>query len=83
MASTAAVNTSEKVVTRVAEKVADTDFVPTVVETAEVALKLPSKFVVSSKLVVGVVAGAAIGAGAVYGVQKYRQRRALKKVVVA
>lgn len=55
---------------------------PTVVETAEVALQVPSKVVVNNKLVftVGVVGGAAVGAGLLYGINKLRERRLAKKL---
>lgn len=54
---------------------------PTVVETTDIALELPSKVVVNQRLVVivGVVGGAVLGAGVLYAVNKWRDRSAKKK----
>lgn len=68
-----------KVVEKAATTIATDNILPAVVESAEIAVQVPTKFVVSSKLVVGIVAGAALGAGAFYGVQKLRTIRAAKK----
>jgi hypothetical protein len=71
---------STKVVTKAAEKIAETNIAPAVVETAEVALSLPSKFVLSGKgASLAVVGTIAVGAGGLYGVQKLLAIRAQKK----
>lgn len=75
----AVVSKTAKVVEKAAEKIAADNVVPAIVETAEVAVKVPTKFVVSGKLLLGVVAGTAIGAGGYYGFQKFREIRAKKK----
>lgn len=55
---------------------------PTVIETAEVALEVPSKVVVNERLVfiVGVVAGAALGVGILFAVNKLRERNLREKI---
>jgi hypothetical protein len=55
---------------------------PTVVETTDAVLELPTKVVVNQRLVflVGVVGGVALGAGAVYAVNKIMAARTAKKV---
>jgi hypothetical protein len=80
--STVAGATTKKVVDKVATTVADTNILPVVAEVTEVAVQVPSKFVVSSKLVLGVTAGVAVGAAGFYGVQKFREIRAKKKANV-
>lgn len=72
-----------KVVEKAAATIATDNILPAVVETAEVAVQVPTKFVVSSKLIAGVVAGVALGAGGFYGVQKLRAIRAAKKAELA
>lgn len=69
--TTAATKTAEKTVKAVSESL------PTVVDTVELALDIPTKAVLSQKLVVSlsVVAGAAIGAGVLFGVNKWRSRK--------
>jgi hypothetical protein len=69
-----------KVVEKAAEKIATDNLVPAVVETAEVALQVPTKFVVSGKLLLVAVASTAVGAAGFYGVQKFREVRAAKKI---
>lgn len=55
---------------------------PTVVETSETILELPSKVVVNQKLIfiVGIVGGAAVGAGIVFAVNKLRERKLKENV---
>lgn len=55
---------------------------PTVIETAELAMEVPSRIVLNQKLVVvaSILAGGALGAGVLYGVNKIRNRG--KKLVV-
>lgn len=77
---TVAVETTKKTAARVAEKVAETHILPSVVETAEVAVSLPSKFVVNGKVAAVLVVGSiALGAGGLYGIQKLREMRDRKK----
>lgn len=56
---------------------------PTVVETADLALTVPAKVVLNQRLIVAsaLVGGAAIGAGVFYGVQKFRNRNRTVMVV--
>lgn len=65
----------------VAKAVAD-QALPLVTETAELAMEIPSKVVLNQKLVVvaSVLAGAALGAGALYGAYKLRERKLKAKV---
>lgn len=77
--TTTAAKTTASVVKDVAKKVADDNVLPAVAEVTEVAVQVPSKFIVSSKFVAGVVGGVAVGAGAFYGIQKLRERLAAKK----
>ena len=77
--TTAVVTKSAKVAEKVVEKIATDNIIPAVVETAEVAVKVPTKFVVSGKLLVGILVGTAVGAGGYFGVQKFREIRAKKK----
>lgn len=80
MSTDTTVETTKKVATRVGEKVAETNLGPTVVETAEVALTLPSKFVLSGKgAAIAVATSVAVGVGGLYGFQKLQQLRAKKK----
>lgn len=76
--TTVATNTASKKATQAAVQAATTAAgnLPTVVETAELALEVPSKVVLSERWLVGagVVVGAAMGAGIFYGVQKFRNR---------
>lgn len=74
-----AVETAKKTTARVAEKVAETNILPSVAETAEVAITVPSKFVVSGKLLAGIGVGTALGVGGFYGFQKVRAILAAKK----
>lgn len=64
---------SDKAIAAVA---AASETLPTVVETAEVALEIPSKVVLNQKLVVTVslLAGVGVGAGALWGINKFRNR---------
>lgn len=83
--------TATKTATSVAERAAvgrsakaaadASNVLPTVVETAELAMEVPSKVVLNQKLVVivSVVGGAALGAGILFGVNKLRERMANKK----
>lgn len=78
--NTTAVETTRKTAAKLAEKVADTNITPTVVEATEVALSLPSKFVMSGRGVALLAVGAtALGAGGLYGVQKLVAIRKAKK----
>lgn len=79
VATSASKKATEKAIAAVA---AASDTLPTVVETAEVALEIPSKIVLNQKLVVvaSVAIGTALGAGALYGVNKWRNRN---KTIVA
>lgn len=84
-AASAAKNVTKVAVTKpVAENVVDNlnKVLPTVVETAEVALEVPSKVVVNERLVfiVGVVAGAALGVGILVAVNKLRERNLREKI---
>ena len=78
--TTAVTNTTKKAADRTAAVVAET--LPTVVETVEVAMEMPAKVVLNQKLVVtvAVIAGAGLGAGALWGVNKWRMRN--KTVIV-
>lgn len=66
--------------TAASKKAASTvaDNIPVIVETAELAVEVPAKVVLNNKLVVAVslVAGAAVGAGVLWGVNKWRARKA-------
>lgn len=72
--TTAAAKTAEKTVKAVSETL------PTVVDTVELALDIPTKAVLSQKLVVtlSVAAGAAVGAGVLFGVNKFLSSRRAK-----
>lgn len=81
--TTASKKATEKAIAAVA---AASETLPTVVETAEVALEIPSKVVLNQRLVVGVgvVAGIALGVGGVFGygkLKEIRARRTAAKVV--
>jgi hypothetical protein len=58
------------------------DTLPTVVETAEVAMEIPTKVVLNQKLIVtaGVVVGVALGVGATIGWNKFRAHQQTKKL---
>lgn len=79
-AAVTAANKAGKAAGATASAVSET--LPTVVETIEVVTTVPSKVVLNQRLVVvaSVVGGAALGAGAFWGVNKWRNRN---KVVVA
>lgn len=85
VATKATVKAAAKPVVEVVEVVA-TDHLnkvlPTVVETSEVALELPSRVVVNQKLIfiVGVVSGVAVGVGVVFAVNKLRERSLRQKI---
>lgn len=72
--TTAAVNKAAKAASVSAAAVSSA--LPTVVETAELAMQVPSKVVLNQRLVVltATVAGAALGAGILFGVEKFRNR---------
>jgi hypothetical protein len=72
---TTASTKSSKVAEKVAEKVVDN--IPAVVETVEVALEVPAKLAVKTPLivVVSVLGGAALGAGGLWAVNKWRARK--------
>lgn len=84
--TTNAVATTSKKATEkaIAAVAAASDTLPTVVETAEVALEIPSKVVLNQKLVVlvSLAAGGGLTAGALWGVNKFRAYRAQKKLEV-
>lgn len=68
--TTTAAKTAEKTIKAVSE-------LPFVAETAELALLVPAKVVLNQKLVVSVslLAGAGIGAGVLWSVNKWRNRK--------
>lgn len=68
--TTAAVNKAAKAVAAVSE------VLPTVVETAELAVEVPAKVVLNQRLVVitAAAAGVAVGVGALYGWNWFRTR---------
>jgi hypothetical protein len=74
-----AVTATKKATSTAANVVAST--VPAVIETAELAVEVPSKVALSNKLVVtaGVVFGTALGVAGVIGYQKFQAKRAAKK----
>ncbi len=76
--TTAAVNTAAKKAGVAASAVSDA--LPTVIETAELALEVPVKVVLNQKLVVAVsmVGGAALGAGILFGINKWRNRNKIE-----
>ncbi len=76
----AAVNKAAKAAAVTAAAVSET--LPTVVETAEIAMEVPAKVVLNQKLVVtaAVVSGIAIGAVGLWGANKLRARLAAKKL---
>jgi len=75
--------TSENTVTTTTKKAATTvaSALPAVVETAELAVEVPSKVVVNNKLLiaVGVAVGTSLGVAGVIGWQKFQAKRAEKK----
>lgn len=80
VAEKAAVNRAAKAAGVTAAEVSKT--LPTVVETAELAMEVPSKVVLNQKMVVAVsvVAGAALGVGVLFGAYKLRERMAKRKL---
>lgn len=70
----AAINRAAKAAGVTAAAVSGT--LPTVVETVEVVATVPAKVVLNQTLVVGVsiIGGAALGAGILFGVNKWRSR---------
>lgn len=84
--TTTAVTTGSKAADRAVRAVAAaSETLPTVVETAEVALTVPSKVVLNQRLIVvaSIVGGTVLGAGALYGYNKFQQARANKKLHAA
>jgi hypothetical protein len=77
---TTAASTATSAASKRASAAAD-KAIPVVVETVEVVTELPAKVVLNQKLIViaSVLGGAALGAGALWGVNKWRNRN---KVVV-
>ncbi len=90
MSETTTTTTAARAANKAGQKIIDTvaaageNTLPTVVETAEVgmALELPTKVILNQRLVVAVsiVGGAALGAGVLFGINKWRNRG---KVTVA
>jgi ABC-type proline/glycine betaine transport system permease subunit len=80
----ASTTVAEKAVVNRAAKAAGevSKALPTVVETAELAVEVPSKVMLNQKMIVAVsvVGGAVLGAGVLFGVNKLRERMAKKKV---
>ena len=76
-----AVNKAAKAAGVTAAAVSET--LPTVVETAELAMEVPTKVVLNQRLIVvaSIVGGAALGAGILFGVQKLRDRKKNKVLV--
>lgn len=77
--TTASSKAAEKAVKAVA---AASETLPTVVETVEIAMDVPSKVVLNQRLIViaSVAGGAAAGAVGLWGVHKVRQRLAVRKL---
>lgn len=77
--TTASTKAADKAI-KTAAAVSDT--LPAVVETAEVALEIPSKVVLNQKLVViaSIAGGAALGAVGLWGANKLRQHLAVRKL---
>jgi len=75
----ASTKAGEKAIAAVA---AASETLPTVVETAEVALEIPSKVVLNQKLVVtvAVLGGIAAGAGGIIAWNRFKAARAAKKI---
>lgn len=75
--------TSENTVTTTTKKAATTvaNSLPAVVETAELAVEVPSKVVVNNKLLIaaGVAVGTGLGVAGVIAWQKIQAKRAAKK----
>lgn len=71
-------NTATKTAAKAAAAVSET--LPTVVQTSEFALEVPTKVVLNQRMVViaGVTAGIALGAGAVIGWNKFKAYKAKK-----
>lgn len=78
--TTAVANTASKKASQAAAAVSEA--LPTVVETVEMAVEVPAKVIVNQRLVVAaaVVGGAAVGAGILFGTQKFIQRRRVTKL---
>lgn len=79
-ATNAAANKAAKAAAASAAAVSDT--LPTVVSTTELAMEVPTKVVLNQRLIVvaSVVGGVAVGAGALYGLQKLKARRDVAKL---
>lgn len=80
VATDAAVNKAAKAASVSAAAVSDA--LPTVVETVDVVATMPAKIVLNQRLVVAasIIGGAAIGAGALWGIQKFRTKRTNAKL---
>lgn len=85
MTDIAASANAARVATKAAKDATDAAHgaLPMVVETAELAMEIPSKVILNQKLIVAVsiLAGAALGAGLLYGVNKFRNRNKETPVV--
>lgn len=79
--NTAVATATKKTVEKVAQKIADVDFEPAVVETAELALEVPSKLVVPVKTLLIGAGVAAAGVGVYFGVRYWRNRKNDETVV--
>lgn len=75
----AAVNKATSKAGQTAAAVSET--LPAVVETVELAMEVPVKVALNQKLVItiSILGGAALGAGILFGVQKFTTHRAEKK----
>lgn len=82
--TTAAANKATKVADPIVKSAVDglNKTLPTVVETAEVAMQVPSKVVLNQKLIVtvSILGGAVLGAGALAAFSIWKQKRHIKKV---
>lgn len=85
--TSAAAKTTDAAVNRAAKAAGVTaaavsEALPTVVETVDVVTTMPAKIVLNQKLVVtaSIIGGVAIGAGALWGIQKFRTRRLVSKM---
>lgn len=85
--TSAAAKTTDAAVNRAAKAAGVTaaavsEALPTVVETVDVVTTMPAKIVLNQKLVVAasIIGGVAIGAGALWGIQKFRTRRLVSKM---
>lgn len=79
--TTAVKTATEKAATKTASTVAAA--APTIIETAEVALEIPSKVVVNNRLIVtvGVLVGTAAGVGGTLLFNKWNNKRKVDKLV--